>query len=169
MIKTLFILSDTYLNYVTPAVFTEIGKYTKLVLVVHHQEAVDDQIASFMHEIHRVDGDCSATLRPELDYQQTAALIREEIYRLGSAEKISLFCQQEDNLMLAARLREAFAIPGDLPELVTRFRDKLVMKQMVNEHLPGSVPQHRIFDQQWFSKDSAGYYEHLSVLLGSVW
>ncbi|MEM5440222.1 biotin carboxylase [Paraburkholderia diazotrophica] len=48
---------------------------------------------------------------------------------LGGIDR--LVALSEFDLMAAARLRNSFSIPGDLPDAVVRFRDKAVMKHAV--------------------------------------
>ncbi|MBN3561106.1 ATP-grasp domain-containing protein [Aliamphritea spongicola] len=119
-----------------------------------------------MDEIIHVGGDCLSTLRPALEFGAIAERIEAEIGLLGSAEGISIYCQQEDNLMVAARLRQAYGIAGDRPEQVELFRDKLAMKNRVGQSIIGSIPRHRRFDMQRYRDNCHGYFQILSEYLG---
>ncbi len=167
MIKTMFILSQTYLHYASEEAFNRIKKQTRLVLFLPDGEKTDSRISDYIDEVVHVSGNCSLTLRPELDADSIARRIETEIELLGSADCLSIYCQQEDNLMTAARLRQAFGIAGDRPDQVELFRDKLTMKTTVGDKVPGSIPRHRKFDRQWFCDDCHGYYQVLRESLGS--
>ncbi|WP_261840774.1 ATP-grasp domain-containing protein [Aliamphritea ceti] len=167
MIKTLFVLSQTYLHYASSEAFFRIKKHSKIVLFLSENETLDERITKYIDEVVHVRGNCSLTLRPELDFSAIANRVKAEIELLGSAGNISIYCQQEDNLMVAARLREAFGIAGDLPEQVEIFRDKLAMKLTVGNCIPDSIPKHQKFDQQSYSENCEEYYQLLVKALGA--
>lgn len=66
----------------------------------------------------------------DFDYDYASQLVKKEI---ESGREVKIICQSEDNMLLAAKLRDAFNISGLSYELTLRFRDKLIMKEMLQK------------------------------------
>lgn len=76
------------------------------------------------------------------------------VYNLNKQEKIkNLTALIEEDINLAARLREKFAIPGQSIKSALFFRDKKVMKDHIRKfgfHIPAYTPVHCINDLKVF-------------------
>ncbi|EMI5491213.1 ATP-grasp domain-containing protein [Providencia stuartii] len=166
MKKTVILLSQSYLQFASEAVLTQLIQQIRLVLVIEHSEVAHPLLARKVAKIYHVSGAVTESLRPELDFEQVSEIVKQEIALVGSAEDVAIFCQQEDNVLTAAKVRLAFDIDGDHTEMVLKFRDKLLMKQCVSAIFPNSVPKHQKLDIQLLNENIHNYYHELKEALG---
>lgn len=167
MKKTVILLSQSYLHFASEAVLDHLQQQSRLVLIIHRSETPHPLLSSRVAQVYQVDGVMTESLRPELDFSQVAAIVQREIAAAGSADNVAIFCQQEDNVLTAARVRAEFAIAGDQPETVLKFRDKLLMKQCVSAALPDAIPKHEKLDSQALNHDVDACYQALRARLGN--
>lgn len=75
------------------------------------------------------DNACAISVLDDLNYADVLGAATAMSEQHGQFDRIVGL--SEYDLLTAARLREVFAVPGDRPEFVSRFKDKVVMKQAV--------------------------------------
>ncbi|WP_321158317.1 hypothetical protein, partial [Providencia stuartii] len=143
MKKTVILLSQSYLQFASETVLTSLSQQIRLVLVITHNEEIIPFLSTKLAKVYHVNGNTTESLRPELNFDQVAEIVKQEIALAGSSKYISIFCQQEDNVLTAAKLRLAFDIDGEQTDIILKFRDKLIMKQCVSVVLPDAIPKYR--------------------------
>ncbi|WP_147200802.1 acetyl-CoA carboxylase biotin carboxylase subunit family protein [Pantoea sp. CCBC3-3-1] len=167
MKKIVILLSQSYLHFASESVLNYLHNNTRMVLIIHKSEDVHPLLKGKIDKVYSVDGQLTESLRPELNFSQVEKIINEEIQIAGSSQEISIFCQQEDNVLTAAKLRDMLNIPGDNQETVIKFRDKIAMKKCVAETLPHAIPKYEKLDLNSLNDDPVSYYEMLEKKLGS--
>lgn len=80
---------------------------------------------AFFSEIHAVKSSENMIFN-YMDYESVAHVIIKEI---NSGADVRIICQSEDNMLLAAQLRDQFNLPGMSYQQTLLFRDKVMMKQ----------------------------------------
>ena len=105
-------------------------------------------------------------LVPELHEERTRELVEQELARVPSPAHVGIVCACEGNVLLAARLRDAFGIPGVGSQQATLFRDKVAMKT----HLQARgiwVPRHARIDARVLDGGVAAAFARLAAELGA--
>jgi biotin carboxylase len=80
-------------------------------------------------------------------------------------EATRLLCHDEYSLGVVAQVREKLGIPGDRPEELKAFTDKLAMKNA----LAGRgvrLPRHLAWDRDAYLSEPAAYAEHVAAIVG---
>ena len=67
----------------------------------------------------------------KLDSKQTREIIRSEFRFLGAKNSVQIICFDEEPLLIAAKLREEFNLIGHKPPEIMPFKDKALMKKLV--------------------------------------
>ncbi|WP_165856084.1 ATP-grasp domain-containing protein [Marinobacter sp. JSM 1782161] len=166
MADAIIFISQSYLQFATRQTLEMISDLTETVLILHDSETVDPFLKPFIKAVHHVPGSLNLSLRPALSHNEVKALVSGYADRHGGPDRIRIFCQQEDNVELAALIREELGIPGDRPGLVSAFRNKLVMKDRVSQHRPEALPAYAPFNQELCRADPARYFELLHTHFG---
>ena len=120
----------------------------------------------FLNEFDRVERLSSSNhdVRPILNFSEALAICSEE--SIASRGEITIVCQEESNLLLAAKLREILDLAkGDRPNIVNRFRNKLLMKQALK---PSGIkmPEYQAIDKKRLSCCRVTYFNELAQNLG---
>lgn len=103
----------------------------------------------------------SANEFEKISYQFAYDIIQEQ-KKLN--DDIRIICLSEDNLLLAATLRDDFKIPGMKFNDALPFRDKVIMKNVLKTKKI-RTPRYCKFDDAQ-AINSTAYFEHLKQLLG---
>ena len=112
----------------------------------------------FFDEIHVCQNESSDPFE-KISY----TLAREVIANLVSTgEMVRIICLSEDNLLIAAKLREEFDIPGMKFNQTLSFRDKVIMKGVLSKH-GIRVPRYSHYSPP---KNNEQYFEALKLDLG---
>ncbi len=166
MISCVVFLSQSYLNFASHDALAWLCAKTETVLILHKGEEVSNKLKPYISKVHYVEGDLKSSLRPALNKESVIMLVAECIKNHGSPRSIRIFCQQEDNVTLAALVREHFNIPGDGCSIIAGFRDKILMKTRVSNCKLGTVPKYLAVDEEALIARPEEYYNHLKALLG---
>jgi len=119
------------------------------------------------HRIHTVPCALADPLAIETSMIDVAAareILRDLVAETGPGE-LTVHCYDERNLLVAAELREEFALPGPTRAQILPYRDKCLMK----ERLAGTglrVPRFGRFDDAAFRDDPAGCFEAIVARVG---
>lgn len=167
MKKTIILLSQSYLQFSSENVLEYLHQNTRLVLIIHSSEEVHPLLKNKIEKTYYVSGTLIESLRPELDFSEVEKIVSEEILLAGDAQDVSIFCQQEDNILTAARIRDRFNITGDRPDLVVKFRNKLIMKECVGKIMPQVIPKHEKLELKEINDNLVSYYAKLENNLGN--
>lgn len=165
MVKTLIFITQSYINFASDAALDKVRSKVRTVLILHRDEAVNARIARYIDDIVRVDGALTDNVRPVLSVEEMLVLVKHEIERAGNANDVRVFCQEECNVQGAATIRVALRIPGDTPEMVRLFRNKLEMKEAVAKH-GISVPAYEKLDRDRLCAEPEAYYNSLIEKFG---
>ncbi|EOD2821082.1 ATP-grasp domain-containing protein [Providencia stuartii] len=166
MKKTVILLSQSYLQFASEAVLLNLSQQIRLVLVITHNEEVYPFLSTKLAKVYHVNGNTTESLRPELNFDQVSEIVKQEIALVDSSKDIAIYCQQEDNVLTAAKLRLAFDIDGEQTDIVLKFRDKLIMKQCISAVLPNAIPKHKKLDIELLNNNLRDYYHELKEFLG---
>ena len=166
MIKTLALISQSYLNFASADILDKIASHVKVILFISDGEEIDAMLSQYVNEVHFVESEMRSSLRPVLSHMAIIQILREEAKKLPSPKMISVFCQQEDNVLTAAYVREALELDGDKIQDVVKFRDKVVMKDTIEKGLPDCTPKFAPLDMRSARDESAKYYSDLTKRLG---
>ncbi|GAB3667701.1 hypothetical protein GCM10027589_33740 [Actinocorallia lasiicapitis] len=168
MIKNLVLVSQSYLGFATDETLAHAASRARISLVLDAEEKIHPRLAPHVAEVHRLTGTVRHTLQPSFDVAELTALVRSVLTASGGdPAELALFCQNEDNVVPVAHVRELLGIAGDGPELVRRFRDKVVMKQALAARLPEVLPRYRRLDLDRIDADAASYFTELVAELGT--
>lgn len=80
-------------------------------------------------------------------------------------ENTRLLCHDEYSLGVVAQVREKLGIPGDRPEELKAFTDKLAMKSALDGR-DVRLPRHLGWDADAYRDDPAAYAEHVAAFVG---
>lgn len=167
MVKTLVLVSQAYLGFATREALATVASRVRIAIVLEHEDVLNPALAPFVHEVHRLRGHSRQNLQPAFAAEELAAVTRQEIAAAGGdPASVVLFCQHEDNVLPTAQARLLTGVPGDGPELVRRFRDKIVMKQALADSLPQALPRYLPLDVERAGADADAYYRELAGRLG---
>lgn len=168
MIESMIFVSQHYLRFATTEVLEKAASRARLSLVLTGDEEPLPNIRPYITDIHRLTARTRVSLQPSFDADELTALACREIAdHGGDPSKVALFCQQEDNVMPTARARHRAGIPGDDPELVQRFRDKIVMKEALAKRDLEVAPRYLRLSLDRCTADPAAYYDELCSVLGT--
>jgi hypothetical protein len=168
MIESMIFVTQTYLAFATARTLERAAAQARLSIVLHSGEELHPKLVPYITEIYRLTGGIRTSLLPSFEVDELTAIARREIdARGGDPGKVVLFCQQEDNVLPTAHVRRRTGIRGDGPELVRRFRDKVVMKEALAGRLPGALPRYRKLCLPRIVADPVGYYDELAAGLGT--
>lgn len=93
----------------------------------------------------------------KISYNFATNIIRNEIYAQG--DLVRIISLSEDNLLLAAQLRDDFSIPGMRFEQAQSFRDKTIMKDILRKNNI-RTPHYVKFDNE-AARNRKTYYNYL--------
>lgn len=116
--------------------------------------------AAYFSAIH-CSPECETGEFGQLSYQFSSQIVRDE---LNKNQTVRIVCQSEDNLLLAAKLRDEFNLAGMGYNEILPFRDKVVMKDKIKQaglRVPGYSKLN--FDA---AEDINGLFVSLSGQLG---
>lgn len=100
-----------------------------------------------------------------LDLDQLEDAIKQELTHSGNPNNIRIFPFNEYNVLIAANLREKFDIPGAHSKLLIPFRDKVIMKKVLQKkHI--RVPHFAVLDMVKIHAEASVYFNELVSLLG---
>ncbi|AUH01030.1 ATP-grasp domain-containing protein [Prodigiosinella confusarubida] len=167
MKKSIILVSQSYLHFASESVLSYLKENIDVILIIHESEEVHPHIKNHITRLYKVSGSFENSLRPVLDFDEVSHILAAEIKRAGSVNDLAIFCQQEDNVLLAAELRAKFNIAGDRPEIICQFRDKIEMKKAVNAIFPQALPKFERLDIESIKNDAVTYYHELVAKLGS--
>lgn len=166
MKNTLVLISQCYLNYASYEALNTVAHYNRIVLVLADGEVVEPKIAPYIDELYIVESSLTENIRPVFNLAVLIKVISLEIERVGTPDKVRIFCQQEDNILVAAQARAHLNIKGDWPETIELFKDKIKMKAAVSKIYTDSLPRHEILDLARLRDDPERYYSMLTLKLG---
>lgn len=166
MKNTLIFISQSYLNHATVDALEVVANYARMVLILPQGEDIDPKIAPFIDELYIVEASLTENIRPVFNLTSLITVITPEIARVGTPGKVRIFCQQEDNILVAAQVRQQLNIKGDMPEIIELFKDKIKMKAAVSNIYPQNIPKHETLDIDRMCADPAAYYDYLIENLG---
>ncbi len=109
--------------------------------------------------------DPSPMLASLVDLEAARAVLRELLAHTPAAD-VSLHCYDEQNMLVAARLRSEFGLRGPKYDDILPFRDKCVMK----ERLVAAgirVPRFGRYDPAAFARDPAAYFARIAAEVGT--
>lgn len=164
---TIVFLTSGYLNFASNAVLQRVRERVRLVLLKYSNSDVPRVLAENVDQVYEVSGSLTENIRPVLNFQECIDILKREISRAGGAKNVRIFCQEESNVLGAAKLRDALGVPGDSATLVEVFRDKTLMKRRAAEHgIP--IPKYELLDRDRISDEKARteYYAELVQRLG---
>lgn len=167
MIKTLVFITQYYITFASDDVLRDISRNYRVVLFTHDDEEVDGRLSVHFDRVYEVPGSTIQNIKPALSCDAICQILEGEIQGAGGPNHLSIFCQQEDNVLVAAQVRDRLKIPGDSASLVKNFRDKIQMKRLVEKALPGTTPRYTKFDLKKAVESSYAYYQELVEYLGS--
>jgi hypothetical protein len=168
MIESMIFVSQTYLGFATAKTLERAASQARLSLVLHGDEEPHPKIVPYISEIYRLNGRTRSNLQPSFDTDELTVIARRELDASGGdPRKVALFCEHEDNVLPTARVRHRIGIAGDGPELVQRFRDKIVMKQALAESHPEALPRYQRLSLDRIATDHVSYYNELVSALGT--
>lgn len=84
--------------------------------------------------------------------------------QLNLNNEVRIICLSEDNLLVSAKLRDEFNIPGLRFDVAVPFRNKIIMKNVLKSKNI-RVPHYSKFDNDK-AKDPSNYFENLSEKMG---
>jgi hypothetical protein len=166
MNKILVLISQAYLNFASYDVLKKISKYTTIILFIHESEEVLPNLSGCISKIYKIKGSIKSSLRPVFDADEICQKLSLDIDNIYGNDDVSVFCQQEDNVLVAAQVRQFFALAGDYPDLVTLFRDKVLMKNHLSQAMKNHVPKFEILDLERIEENTQDYYQYLVDNLG---
>ncbi|NUP51990.1 MAG: ATP-grasp domain-containing protein [Catenulispora sp.] len=168
MIQSLVLVTQNYLHFAGRQTLADIASRVRLSIVLEPEEVLNPHVAPYIAEVHRLKGRTERNLQPSFDAEDLAALARREIAAAGGdPHAVRLFCQHEDNVLPTAQARAATGIPGDGPDLVSRFRDKILMKEALADKFPDALPKYRPLAVERAAADAQAYYAELVAQLGT--
>ena len=167
MIKTLAFITQYYITFASDNVFRDISRNYRVILFIHDNEELDSRLAVYFDQVYKVAGSTTKNIRPALSCDEICKILEAEIQGAGGPHHLSIFCQQEDNILVAAQVRDRLNILGDSASMVKNFRDKIQMKQTVEKALPGTTPRYTEFDLKKAAEAPYVYYQGLVEYLGS--
>jgi hypothetical protein len=168
MIKSVVFVSQAYLGFVGRETLERAAAQARLSIVLETNEELHPKLAPYFTKVYRLPGNTARNLQPSFDVDDLTALVVREIDAAGGDPTIvALFCQHEDNVLPVAHVRRRTGIRGDGPELVTRFRDKVSMKEAVARRLPHALPRFRKLSVERALNAGSAYYAELTAELGS--
>jgi len=100
-----------------------------------------------------------------LDFSAVEDVVKQELIKITDPSKIRIFPFNEYNILLAAQLREKFEIPGASSDLLKPFRDKVVMKNILNGNNI-RTPKFISLDMKNIKINTEDYFKNLSECLG---
>ncbi|MCW4446276.1 hypothetical protein BCT01_24200 [Vibrio tasmaniensis] len=168
MIKNLVLISQTYIGLGSDIILGMLSSRVKITLFISESEDVDERVLPYLDKIHKVSSSLDSSLRPVLSHENIIEILLDEISDINPSNSFSIFCQQEDNVLTAAYVREALNIKGDLPSDMLKFRDKLLMKEIVGKLMSNSIPKHTCLDVGRAKSSEKEYYENLTKTLGEI-
>ncbi|MEO3783700.1 ATP-grasp domain-containing protein [Actinocorallia sp. B10E7] len=164
----LVLISQAYLGFATERTLERAASQARLSIVLHADEALHPKLAPYVSEVHRLTGRTLRNLQPAFDVDELTEVVGYEIAAAGGdPARVALLCQQEDNVLPTAHVRRRTGIVGDGPELVERFRDKVLMKRALAERMPWALPRYRGFSTARAVADPEGYHRELTAELGA--
>ncbi len=163
---TLVLISQSYLKHASYEALNTVAHSSRIVLVLAEGEIVEPKIAPYIDELYFVESSFTENVRPVFDLSALIGVISTEVDRVGTPDKVRIFCQQEDNILVAAQARENLNIKGDRPEIIEHFKDKLKMKAAVSKIYKDNIPRHEILDLARLRDDPERYYALLTLKLG---
>ncbi|KRP61048.1 ATP-grasp domain-containing protein [Pseudomonas orientalis] len=167
MIKTVIFVTQTYLQWLSAEAMQDVkSSGIRLVLLVNAGEPILKSLDGFFDDIVPLTGRLGTNIRPVLPYEDILTVVQEEVRTAGAPEAVRLFCQEEGHVLDAAAVRQALGIPGDRPELVSGFRDKILMKERVRT-AGIRIPLHVVLDLHLAVIDPAEYYLALKREMGA--
>lgn len=164
MTQTLILVTQTYMAFATPEIWARIASKTRLVLVLREGDTPLPAIAPHAAQIYFVPMAREKNCLPVLQVEPLCDALKAEVERAGSPDGIRVICQDEINNLNVGRCRERLGIPGDRPEVLRKFRNKIAMKEAVAA-AGVAVPRYRALDPAR-GGDAAAYYRELKEILG---
>tara|TARA_Y100000780_G_scaffold222917_1_gene232619 strand:- start:3021 stop:4280 length:1260 start_codon:yes stop_codon:yes gene_type:complete len=158
--------SQSYINFGSHEALSWLSSTSETVLILHKEEKINATLKPYIKNTHYINGTINASIRPAFNKNEIIDLVSFYMEKYGSPNNLRIFCQQEDNVELAAQVREFFNIPGDKPYMISGFRDKILMKKRVSNCKLGVVPKHVQLDNKNLSGDYNRDYAHLCKMLG---
>ncbi|MCX5265956.1 acetyl-CoA carboxylase biotin carboxylase subunit family protein [Streptomyces sp. NBC_00199] len=117
---------------------------------------------------NRVDTFDGVRVLDEFSADTLRRAVEEVIADLPSDDRSSvrLVCHDEYSLGMVAEVRERLGIPGDRPNQLAPFVDKVTMKKALGA-AGIALPAHAEWDPNGYAEDPGGYYARLTGLLGT--
>ncbi|MFJ4907785.1 acetyl-CoA carboxylase biotin carboxylase subunit family protein [Streptomyces sp. NPDC093249] len=103
-------------------------------------------------------------MRPQVSPAAAEAVIG-NLLRDTPAQQVTLHCQSERNMLIVARLRERFGIRGPRRTDIAPYRDKLLMKRILQD-AGIRVPAFGAWEPGRYAADPPGYFEHIGKAVG---
>lgn len=168
MIESVVFVTQVYLGFATVNTLERAAAQARLSIVLGPGEELHPKLVPYITEVYRLTGGLRTSVLPSFDVDElTAIALREIDARCGDPGKVALFCHHEDNVLPTAHVRHRTGISGDGPELVRRFRDKIIMKEALVSRFPGILPRYRKLWLPSIAADPVGYYDELAAELGT--
>ncbi|QGZ64600.1 ATP-grasp domain-containing protein [Paraburkholderia acidisoli] len=166
IVKTIVYIATNYLQWATPGLVSRVrASGVRMVLITYEGERVAPALAAYFDHVIPVTAALNEGVRPVLNLDEVRCAIEKEMRMVGGPNAIRILCQEEGNVHHAAMVREQLGIPGDTVAMVERFRNKLIMKQVV-EDAGIRTPKHLKFDFDAYKDNPNEYYSRLGEILG---
>jgi ATP-grasp domain-containing protein len=165
--RTLIFLTPYYLKYASTEALKHAKENAHIVLIAWNEDEIPDQLKKIVNKTYLVSASKIGGSRPILNYEECDSALQTELAETeADPNNIRIFCQEECHVLHAARLREKYSIPGDRPEMVEKFRDKIKMKQTVAEQKI-RIPKYEALNKKELKNNTYSYYQDLIKRLGS--
>ena len=142
----------------------ELSKYnTRLIAIVSDDEYLkfSNAYGKYFSEIHSCKN-MSENPFEKISYDFSKNIVKNEMSIHGNS--VRLISLSEDNLLIAANLRDELEIPGMRTQQAKSFRDKTIMKDILSSKNI-RTPHYIKFDCK-AAKDSSDYYEKIKRAIG---
>jgi hypothetical protein len=166
--KTAVFLTERYIDSLNLDAVHDLEQY-RLVAIVRDTVRPNfpsnkEHLFSAIHTVAAEPGQRS--LLPELHLELTRNIVKDELARVGSSERLGIVCADEGNVLLAGRLRDELGITGVGFQQATLFRNKVEMKSHLRER-GVRVPRHTRIDTAALAGGVDGYFACLASELGT--
>ena len=138
----------------------------RIVLITELEEtdSLKEQFG-FLDEIYKVHSHDTKRLRWDFDEAEVKAIVKQEQSLMHAGDTLKVLSINEYYQALAATIRNSFSLPGTSCEMVSRFTDKIVMKEII-QNAGIRVPRFQHFDLQRYQNACDDYFDALAQELG---
>lgn len=132
--KTLLFLNLRFAEFYTKHLFKAVKDNfpVRMAAVVDQQfsHRVNQHMAPFLDHIYQLPSDPKLGFLGEFDYEKLRSIVKQE---LACCDELRLICTDEFNLLNAGKLRDEFNLQGTPEKSLLPFRDKVLMKKLLQK------------------------------------